>query len=219
MTIRLAAVAVVLCSGCSASGPEDALSDALRWYYRWMDELPSTVKSVDCSAGVFSTAQFADCGPDDLAIDLDTSRPSRSVATNIARAVLGFAGELGDFRSHRYSGSPENPTIVNISVPASKLAACKTDLEQTRRLSRVAVGSRQRTKLLNSGITLRFPFACEGDPFYFLYFMKGERVEWIWQLNREGDTVWSYERNNAQRRIPNKAVQNLAKPEMWYRAQ
>ena len=49
---------------------------------------------------------------------------------------------------------------------------------------------------------------------------KDEHVEWIWQLNRKGDSAcWSYDRNNAQRRIPGRPIQNLAKPEMLYTAQ
>jgi hypothetical protein len=98
----------------------------------------------------------------------------------------------------------------------SALSACKVDIEKTRRLVATAVGSRQRKELLNRGISLRFPLVCEGDPFYLVYFMKGDEVEWIWQVQPEVGPVWHYDKNGEQRRIPDLAIRNLAKPELWY---
>ena len=79
-----------------------------------------------------------------------------------------------------------------------------------------AVGSRQREVLFKQGITLRYPIACEGDPFYLVYFMRGKAIEWIWQVKPGAGPVWHYDNNSTQRRIPEVAISNLAKPELWY---
>jgi hypothetical protein len=217
MTIaRLLAIALVAVSAGAAPGREDALVGALRWYYRWIAELPSTAKSVDCTVAAFPNSTFTYCEPGPLAIDLETPRGSPAIATNITRALSDFSDELTDFVNHRYSGPEQTPTITKFSVPASSLSACKVDIEETRRLAATAVGPSQRKRLLNRGITLRFPLACEEDPFYLVYFIKGDKLEWIWQIEPGVGPVWHYDDNGEQRRIPDVAIRNLAKPELWY---
>lgn len=214
--LRLLVLVVFSVSVCSAFDSEDGLAGALRWYHRWIAQLPDTAKSVDCTVATFPNSSFAYCEPGPLGIDLETPQGAPAVATNITRALSDFPEELTDFVNHRYSGPKYNPTIGTLSVPASLLSACKVDFEQTRRLVATAVGSRQRTDLLNRGMSLRFPLACEGDPFYLVYFMRGNEVEWIWQVRPGVGPVWDYGKNNEQRRIPDLALRNLAKPELWY---
>ena len=214
--LRLLVLIVVSASGCAAFDSEDALVGALRWYHRWIAELPSTAKSVDCTVAAFPNASFAYCKPGPFGVDLETPKGAPAVATNITRALSGFSEEVADFVNHRYSGREDTPTIGMLSVPSSSLSVCKVDLDQTRRLVATAVGPRQRKDLFNRGISLRFPLACEGDPFYLVYFMKGDEVEWVWQVKPGAGPFWSYDKDGQQRRIPDVALRNLTKPELWY---
>ena len=214
--LRLLVLVVLSVSGCAAFDSEEALVAASRWYHRWIAELPATAKSMDCTVAAFPTSSFAYCEPGSLGVDLETTQGSPAVATNITRVLSGFTEALTDFVNHRYSGSPRNPTIRTLSIPASVLSACKVDVEQTRRLVATTVGSRQRKELLNRGISLRFPQVCEGDPFYLVYFMKGDEVEWIWQVQPGVGPIWHYDKNGEQRRIPDLAIRNLTKAELWY---
>jgi len=173
--LRLLVFVALSCWSCAASGSEDGLVGALRWYYRWIAELPATAKSMDCTVASFSISQFAFCEPGPLAIDLDMPPSSAPMATNITRALSGFADELRNFKGHRYSGPPQNPVIRALSIQASTLAQCKVDLEQTRRLAATAVVAQQRIDLSNRGIALRFPLVCEGDPFCLVFFYEGQR--------------------------------------------
>lgn len=215
-TIKLLAIMVLSVSGCAAFDSEEAVVAALRWYHRWIAELPSTAKSMDCRLATFPGSAFAYCNPGALGIDLETPQGAPAVATNITRTLSGFSTELTDFVNHRYFGPERNPVIRTLSIPASTLSACKVDIEQTRRLVVTAMDSHQRKELLNRGISLRFPLACEGDPFFLVYFMKGGEVEWIWQFQPGMGPVWHYDKNGDQRKIPSLAIRNLAKPEVWY---
>jgi hypothetical protein len=186
-----------------------------------MAELPARGRSTNCKVAVFTKAEFAYCEPAKLAIDIDTPQGSAASVTNITSAFFGFPAELRDFVNHRYPYPPQIPSVRTISISKPVLAECKIDIEETRQLAAEAVGSREREDLLNRGITLRFPLACEGDPFYLVYLMKGGDVQSIWQM-RPGmgpGPVWSYDNDNNQREIPSLAIRNLAKPEMWYTAQ
>jgi hypothetical protein len=214
--LRLLVLVAVSASGSAAFDSEDGLAGALRWYHRWIAELPNTAKSVHCTVAAFQNVSFAYCEPGPLAIDLETRQGAPAVATNITRALSVFSDELINFVNHRYSGPEQKPAIRTLSFPPSSLSECKVDLSQTRRLVSTAVGSRQRKELLNRGISLRFPLACEGDPLYLVYFMKGGEVEWIWQVQPGVGPVWHYDNDGQQRRIPDLARRNLAKPELWY---
>ena len=66
--------AVMSMSSRAAFDPESGLIQALRWYHRWIRELPSNSKSQDCTVASFSNSSFAYCQPGSLAIDLDSSR-------------------------------------------------------------------------------------------------------------------------------------------------
>jgi len=46
--------------------------------------------------------------------------------------------------------------------------------------------------------------------------MKGNDVEWVWQIKPGAGTVWSYDKGGAQRRIPRLAISNLTNPKLWY---
>jgi len=203
----------------AASDADQALVGALRWYHRWIAELPVTAGSTDCKVAAFTESQFAYCEPGKLAIDIDAPRGSSASAANITWAVAGFPEELRDFVNRRYAGPPQIPSVRTMSIQKTVLGECKIDIEKTRQLAATAVGSRQREDLLNRGITLRFPLACEGDPFYLVYFMKGGDVEWIWQIRPGMGPVWSYDKHGDQSQIPALAIRNLAKPEMWYAPQ
>lgn len=214
--LRLLALVLASVSTCAAFDSEDGLMGALQWYYRWIAQLPSTAKSVNCTVAAFPNASFAYCEPGPLAIDIETSPGAPAVVTNIAPALSVFSDELTDFVNHRYSGPEQKPRIGTVSFPANSLSECKVDLDQTRRLASTAVGSRQRKELLNRGISLRFPLACAGDPFYLVYFMRGDEVEWIWQVQPGVGPVWHYDKDGQQRRIPELALRDLTKPELWY---
>lgn len=218
-TLRLLFFLVLVTWRCPASDGDQALAGALRWYHRWIADLPMTAGSTDCKVAAFTNSQFAYCEPGKLAIDIDTPPGSPAFATNITRAVAGFPEELRDFVNHRSAGSPQIPSVRTMSISKAVLSECKVDIEETRKLAAAAVGFRQREDLLSRGITLRFPLACEGDPFYLVYFMKGGDVEWIWQIRPGMGPVWSYDKHGDQREIPSLAIRNLAKPEMWYTAQ
>jgi hypothetical protein len=218
-TLRLLFFFLLIAWCCPASDADQALVGALRWYYRWIAELPVTAGSPDCKVAVFTNSQFAYCEPGKLSIDIETPQGSPAAVTNITRAFTGFPEELRDFVNHRYAGPQQIPSVRTMSVSRSDLAECKVDVEQTRQLAGKAVGSRQREDLLNRGIALRFPLACDGDPFYLIYFMRGGDVEWIWQIRPGMGPVWSYDKHGDQREIPSLAIRNLARPEMWYRAQ
>jgi hypothetical protein len=213
---RLVVLYIFSAGVCLAHDSDAALVAALRWYHRWIAVLPSTTESINCTVAAFPASSFAYCEPGSLAIDIDTPPGSPAVATNVTPLLLGFSAALTDFVNHRYSGPRGAPTIKTLSIPAGSVAQCTIDLDQTRRVSASAVGSGQRKQLLKRGIVLRFPFLCNGDPFYLLYFMKGNDVEWIWQMRSGAGPIWHYSKSGEQRKIPDVAIENLTKPELWY---
>lgn len=215
--LRQLVLLFVSASICTASGPDEAAIGALRWYHRWIEKLPAETKFVECTLATFKTGAFALCEPDSVGIDLKMLQGSPPTATNVQRVLSRFSEELSDFVRHRYSGSDRNPTIRTLSISADALSTCRVNLKETRRLKASAVGSRQRKKLLQRGISFSFPMVCEGDPFYLLYFMRGDAIEWIWQIEPRGGPVWHYDRNGEQRKIPDLALRNMAKSDLWYR--
>ena len=214
--LRLILILVLAAWNCSGSNVDEALIGALRWYHRWIATLPQRVASVDCKVAAFSESQFAYCQPGKLGIDIDTPRGSSASVVAITQVFSGFPEELTDFLNHRYPGPTQIPSVRSLSIPRSALSACKVDLEMTRHLAETAVGSRQRKEFLSRGITLRFPLACDGDPFYLVYFMRGGDVQWIWQFQPGMGLVWSYDPHNDQRKVPELALRNLARPEVWF---
>jgi len=69
------------------------------------------------------------------------------------------------------------------------------------------------------GVRLRYPGMCEGDPFYLVYFMRSDKIEWIWQFEVSPgglDLIWSFDAGTQQRKIPELAAENLTKDELWY---
>lgn len=203
---------------CPAADLTSVLTSALRWEYTWIMELPAGTKSIDCQVATFMTAQFAYCSPRNLAIDIDTPKGASPKVTSIQTAIRSFPVELTNFINHRYFGPKETPSVTTISIPVSGLAACRKDLEKTRELVKKAVDPQTRQDLAESGITtLHFPLVCDGDPFYLAYFMKGNEVEFIWQVRPDFGPEWSYEKGSTQRRLPDPAIRNLANPELWYK--
>src|SRR4051794_3631861 len=122
-TSRVLVLLVLSVSGCSAFDSEETLVGALRWYHRWIAELPVTAQSIDCSVAAFPTARFAYCEPGSLGVDIDTPQGSRAVAINITRVLSDFPVALTDFVNHRRSGPEHKPTIRKFSVLASSLSA------------------------------------------------------------------------------------------------
>src|SRR5665213_1808894 len=109
---------------CPASDADQSLVGALRWYHRWIVELPVTAGSTDCKVAAFTESQFAYCEPGKLEIDIDTPRGSAASAANIRHALAGFPVELGNFANHR-EGPPQIPSVRTISVPKTVLGECK----------------------------------------------------------------------------------------------
>src|ERR1700694_555519 len=107
--LRLLVLVVLSVSCCAPFGSEETVVGALRWYYRWIAEVPATAKSMDCTVAAFSNSGFAYCEPGSLGVDLETPQGSPAVATNVTRVLSGFSEALTDFVNHRYSGPEHKP--------------------------------------------------------------------------------------------------------------
>jgi hypothetical protein len=214
--MRLLLLCFALVGTCHASDAESALVSALRWHYRWFEQLPATTKSIDCKVATFNKAEFAYCEPGKFAIDIDIPQGTLATVTSIQIAFGSFSDELTDFMNHRYFGPPQTPSVRTLSIPVNELAGCKIDLAKTRELAVKGVSSKMRDELARDGVTIRFPYVCQGDPFYFAYFLRNDKVEWIWQIAPDFSPAWSYEKGNEQRRIPDLAMRNLADPSLWF---
>ena len=90
-TLRLLFFFALVAGCCPASGADQPLVGALRWYYRWMAELPARGRSTNCKVAVFTKSEFAYCEPAKLAIDIDTPLVSAASVTNITDAFFGFS--------------------------------------------------------------------------------------------------------------------------------
>jgi hypothetical protein len=212
-------IALLACAACGSgpTGPEPSVISALRWYNRWIDPLAlRPTKFIDCELALFRKKGFAYCQPGSIEIEFETPVGSPPIITHIGPVFTNYSKTLHDFKIHQYPGGSESLTTRHVSIPTSALGECMRQEATSKRIAETTVSAAIRTDLSRQGITLRFPLACEGDPFYLVYFMKGSSVEWIWQVNDKAEPVWEFTRGNLQRRIPDAALRNISKPELWY---
>lgn len=197
---------------------KEALQSGLGWYYRWIGRIPPDLDSIPCSVACFEKRSFAFCSTGPLAIDIETAEAVPPRVTSIVQLPVSFEHALTDFLTHRGpTGSQRGPTQV-ISIPVRDLARCDIDWHRTRLAASAALNERQVEGLRAEGLSLRYPLVCEGDPFYLLYLVKGDRIRSIWQFTigpGRVDFAWSFDSDSKQRKIPERAVENLSK-EMWY---
>ena len=107
-------------------------------------------------------------------------------------------------------------------IAVRDLGGCTIDSKLTAHAPSVVLTKETRTALLSSGRSFRYPVVCEGDPFYLLYSLTGEQVLWIWLYEVNGDRLelrWSFDAGTQQRKIPEQAVENLNKKELWYKVE
>ena len=199
---------------------KEALRYGLSWHYCWIERLPSGVAAIRCTVAYFEERSFAFCTPGPLEIDIETGEGVSPRVTNIVHVHGTFKEILGQFRNNLRPGS-EISTKEVIAIAADDLVRCKVDLDRTRRAPGALMNEHQRKGLHAEGLKLRYPLLCEGDPFYLLYLMKGEHIRSIWQftIGPEGlDLTWTYDSDNKQRQIPERAIENLSET-MWYRVE
>lgn len=202
------------------AGIEKAVGSALSWHYRWIEPVPRDLASIECSVALFEDQSFAYCEPVLLSMDMETTAERPPRVTNILREHWDFARALADFRAHRNPKGEARGSVQRISIPVRGLGACKVDWKQTAQASALAVPQEQRTKFENEGLSLRYPVVCEGDPFYLVYFVRGENIEWIWLFKiypEKIDLTWSFDSGTQQRKVPRLATDNLKKKELWYK--
>lgn len=133
---------------CSAYELDDVIIGALRWYHRWILELPGTAEFADRTVAVLPLASFAYCEPGPLGIDVVVQNRGPVVATSITTVPGAFREAFADFVMHRYGGSVRNPTIRKLSVTAASLAACKVGNEgQQRRIPDLAIRNLAKPEL------------------------------------------------------------------------
>ncbi len=199
---------------------KEALRHGLSWHYRWIERLPSGVAAIRCTIAYFEERSLAFCTPGPLEIDIETGEGGSPRVTNIVHVHGTFKEILGQFRNNLRPGSEISPKEM-ISIATDDLVRCKVDLDRTRRAPGALMNEHQRKGLHADGLKLRYPLVCEGDPFYLLYLMKEDRISSIWKfiVGPEGlDLTWSFDLDNKQRQIPERAIENLSK-EMWYRVE
>jgi hypothetical protein len=109
-----------------------------------------------------------------------------------------------------------------ISIPTEVFNDCKVDRKRTADAAAEALGKEHKAKLENDGFSFRYPLMCEDDPFYLVYFIKGNEIQWIHKFEVFADRLelrWSYEAGTEQRAIPEVAIQNLKRAELWYKGE
>lgn len=199
---------------------KEALRHGLSWHYRWIERLPSGVAAIRCAVAYFEERSFAFCTPGSLEIDIETGEGDSPRVINIRHAFGSFEQDLRLFRNNLRPGPEISPKEM-ISIAIGDLVRCKVDWDRTRQAPGALMNEHQRKASHAEGLKLRYPLVCEGDPFYLLYLMKGEHIRSIWQftIGPEGlDLTWTYDSDNKQRQIPERAIENLSKT-MWYRVE
>ena len=124
--------------------------------------------------------------------------------------MLQASCELGDFdealaefrRNRNRDGRQLGPPHL-VSVPVERLKDCKVDRKRTADAAAEAIGKEHKAKLENDGFSFRYPLMCEDDPFYLVYFMKGNDIQWIHKFEVFADRLelrWSYDPETANAR-------------------
>ncbi len=195
-----------------------ALESGLRWYYRWIEPVPTGLDAIPCSVAYFEKRSFAFCHKGPLAIDMEMPEAAPPRVTSIVPIDVSFEDALKDFLAHRGPAGLQFEPTRAVSIPVRDLVRCDVDWEQTNRAAAAVLNESQRVALRGRGVSFRYPLVCQGDPFYLLYLMNGDRIRSVWQFtigSKDVDFSWSYDLDSKQREIPDQAVENLKK-DMWY---
>jgi hypothetical protein len=217
------AVATLALTACSPASPQiepirSAIVSGLNWHYRWIEPIPRDVSSLECSVAGFERKSFAYCKPVLLSMDIETTVDRFPRVVNMIHEPGDFETSLADFRAHRDHGQALGP-VQRVSIPLQDLGACKVDWKQTKQAVASALSQRQRGPFEKQGLQLRYPVMCERDPFYLIFFLRSDKIEWIWQFEVSPggfDLVWSFDAGTQQRKIPELAAENLNKNDLWY---
>jgi hypothetical protein len=222
--IVLLAFVISCCARCNAQRTpvEDAVASALKWYFRWIMPIPTDAQRIECTLALFERSSFAYCGRISRSMDIDTADPDMPHVSSIVYESGNFDEALADFRRHRNRDGRQLGPPHLVSIPVKRLNDCKVDRKRTADAAAEAIGKEYKAKLENDGFSFRYPLMCEDDAFYLVYFMKGNDIQWIHKFEVFADRLelrWSYEAETAQRALPEVAIQNLKRPELWYKVE
>ncbi len=199
---------------------QEAVTSALNWHYRWIEPMPRKLASIECSAALFTEKSFVLCEPIALSMNIETPGNRAPRVTYMGNEPATFDVALSAFRRNINPSGQFVGSVRKFSIAVRNLRACTIDSKLTARARSAVLTTEVRTAMLSSGHSFRFPVICEGDPFYLLYCLTGERILWIWLYEVNGDKFgfrWSFDSGTQQRRPPERAIANLNNKELWYK--
>lgn len=151
-------------------------------------------------------------------MDIETMEQRTPRVVSMIHEHWDFERALADFRIHRHPGRALEP-VQRVSIPLQALGTCNVDRRRTEQVAAIAVSERLRNELQKKGVRLQYPVICGGDPFYLVYFIRRDKIEWIWKFEVSAgglDLIWSFDAGTQQRKIPELAAENLSKDDFWY---
>ena len=90
-------IALVLATNCFALDKPESLVGALRWYHRWIAELPRGAEGADRTLAATLTRQVACCEPASVVVEPATPRGSNPTATSITQFSDGLPAATKEF--------------------------------------------------------------------------------------------------------------------------